>query len=46
VSSHSGPADLRHDFGAVGHWANLSSAAVRGSLAALTSENNCPVKAA
>jgi S-formylglutathione hydrolase FrmB len=28
VSSHSGPADLRHDLGAVGHWANVSSAAV------------------
>jgi S-formylglutathione hydrolase FrmB len=28
VSSHSGPADLRHDFGAVGHWANASSAVV------------------
>ncbi|WP_304528763.1 alpha/beta hydrolase family protein [Pseudonocardia sp. MH-G8] len=28
VSSHSGPADLRHDFGVVGHWANASSAVV------------------
>lgn len=28
VSAHSGPASLRRDFGAVAHWANLSSAAV------------------
>ncbi|MFD4405020.1 alpha/beta hydrolase-fold protein [Nocardia sp. NPDC058499] len=28
VSSHSGPASLRRDFGLVVHWANLSSAAV------------------
>lgn len=28
VSSHSGPASLRRDFGAVVHWANTSSAAV------------------
>ncbi|MDO4785289.1 MAG: alpha/beta hydrolase-fold protein [Propionibacteriaceae bacterium] len=28
VSSHSGPASLRRDFGLVTHWANLSSAAV------------------
>ncbi|MEE1750973.1 alpha/beta hydrolase [Streptomyces sp. SP18CS02] len=27
VSAHSGPADLRREFGAVVHWANLSSAA-------------------
>ncbi|UED88446.1 alpha/beta hydrolase [Streptomyces profundus] len=28
VSSHSGPASLRRDFGLVTHWANVSSAAV------------------
>lgn len=28
VSSHSGPASLRRDFGLVVHWANISSAAV------------------
>ncbi|MGW4368943.1 alpha/beta hydrolase-fold protein [Nocardia takedensis] len=28
VSSHSGPASLRRDFGLVTHWANLSSAAL------------------
>ncbi|MYV98517.1 esterase family protein [Streptomyces sp. SID3343] len=28
VSAHSGPASLRRDIGAVGHWANASSAAI------------------